>query len=199
MIKFPSSYIEPKDRNNHLNEVLKNEKTLNEAKIFFDNLPEDVRNNIISSSIIKWGLSNKDKNNKWKELNQHNLKYKYLFETIKGEAIYCIFIEGKYYICVHRGPLFTCLKYHLERGFRDFHASNGKSQTVISAYSKHSTYTIEKFLANGGEIFLLENNLPKTPAKIKNSAEYRWIDTFIEKYSKDKVWNIPNKHSKFKN
>ena len=149
--------------------------------------------------MIKWGQSNKDKNNKWKELNQNNIKYKYLFETIKGEAIYCIFIEGKYYICVHRGPLFTCLKYHLERGFRDFHASNGKSKTVIEAYSKHNTYTIDKFLNNGGEIRLLENNLPKKPAKIKNTAEYKCIDNFIEQYGKDKVWNIPNKHSKFQN
>tara|TARA_B100002019_G_scaffold230578_1_gene204011 strand:- start:313 stop:933 length:621 start_codon:yes stop_codon:yes gene_type:complete len=194
-----TSYIPQKDRINHLEQAYEDNVLLEEAKEYFFNLPEDIRNTLTSENQIIWRSNIKDKNNKWRHKNQHNPNYQYLFKKIKGEAIYKIYIEGRYYICVHRGPLYTCLKYHLERGFRDFHDSNGKSQTVISAYSKHSTYTIEKFLANGGEISLLENNLPKTPAKIKNAAEYKWIDFFIEKYGRDKVWNIPNKHSKFKN
>ena len=189
--------------NNHIEDdvrikamaLLDHKMELDNVMEYLNNLPDNIRQSAISQQYRKWNRKIKTQHIDWKLENKDNKKYKYLFSKIKGEAIYRISIEGKYYVCVHRGPLFTCLSYHLKRGFRDFHDSINESSTVIKGYSQNHTYEVDKFFANGGSIELLESGIMKNKM-IKDEAEYRWIDKTVVKYGKDKVWNKLNKHSK---
>ncbi len=137
-----------------------------------------------------------EKWNEWKLLNKQSPKYNYLFQSIKGQAVYRIFIEGKYYVCVHKGSLFTCLKYHIKRAFRDHHVSLKDLPSVNSAYAINNTWTPDIFFKNGGKIEILQSGIENVQA-IKNEIEYSWIDKAVEEFGKEKVWNRLNKHSKF--
>jgi len=173
--------------------LLDHEVKLNEAMEYLNNLPDNIRQSVISQQYRNWNRKIKTQHANWKKENKHNKKYKYLFKKIEGEAIYRILIEGKFYVCVHRGSLWTCLTYHLKRGFRDFHDSINDSETVIKGYSQNHTYEVDKFFANGGNIELLHQWLTN---ENKSIAEYGWIDETVLKYGEDKVWNKLNKHSK---
>lgn len=189
---------------NHINDdikikaalLLEYDKQINEAKDIINNLPENVRETILSELHRERVRTIRNTNNKWKLENKNNKKYKYLFKSINGEAIYRILIEGKFYVCVHKGPLFTCLKYHLERGFRDYHNTIKHSNTVVGAFGINQTYTVDKFFSNGGEIELLQSNIVNNKS-VKDKCEYYWIDETYERFGEDKLHNVINKHSKF--
>jgi len=190
--EYFNSHIEVDVRKKAMS-LLDYEVKLNEAMEYLNNLPDNIRQSAISQQYRNWNRKIKTQHTNWKLENKHNKKYKYLFDKVEGEAIYRILIEGKFYVCVHRGSLWTCLTYHLKRGFRDFHDSINDSETVIKGYSQNHTYEVDKFFANGGKIELLHQWLTK---ENKNIAEYGWIDDTVVKYGKDKVWNKLNKHSK---
>ena len=143
---------------------------------------------IISENFKKWNENIHQENNNFKPiLKEMEPKY---FERVLGEAIYEIEIGGRKYICVFRGTLFTSLKYHLERAFRDFHNSLSNNPNNFYCYlGNNMIFTVKKFFSSGGDIRLLKSGISKNK-KEKNNWENHFIENRLNNFGKDKVWNL---------
>ena len=127
------------------------------------------------------------------KIKKSNKNYKkhlasYYLKSKKGECIYEIIINNKSYICVHRGSLYTSLKYHIERALRDWMGTIKENNNSFHTYvGKNGFALMENFFKNGGDIKLIEENINK---KNKRDRETYYIQKFWKTKGKNKVWNL---------
>ena len=143
---------------------------------------------IISQNFKEWNKTIHTENNKFRYiLKEVEPKY---FAKVFDKAIYEIKIGGKTYVCVHGGCLFTSLKYHLERSFRDYHnALSNNPNNFYNYLGNNMIFTIKKFFSCGGDISLLKDKIPNIKEE-KNKWENYFIASNLNSFGKDKVWNL---------
>ena len=126
------------------------------------------------------------------ENKENNKKHRKFFskkytQKRNGYCVYKININNKDYFCIYSGNMFACLRYHLERAFRDYINTTNPDPNAFGNYiAINKLYSIKEFLNKKGSISIIEEGLNKDN---KLQKETQYICEAWEKKGKENVWN----------